>query len=173
MFQDFKPVLLILLKFTAIYLVLFFGYQAYLTQTEIHGLDPFSQSVAKQVGFLQNNLGYPTELTHDAKNLTTGFRVKGIYVSRMVEGCNAISVMIWFVAFVVAFYRGIKTLWFILGGLLILHIMNVLRIMGLNMVLADMPQYGKIAHDYLFPAVIYGTVVALWLIWIKFFALKK
>lgn len=59
-----------------------------------------------------------------------------------------------------------------MAGLLVLHLMNVLRIVGLNIVLTDYRQYGKMVHDYVFPAVIYGTVVLLWLVWIKFFALK-
>lgn len=90
----------------------------------------------------------------------------------MVEGCNAISVIILFVAFIFAFYKGTKTFVFIALSLLILYIMNVLRIVGLNIISRDYHEYNKIGHDYVFPAVIYGSVVVLWLVWIKFFALK-
>src|SRR5690606_22304089 len=95
------------------------------------------------------------------------------YVSRMVEGCNAVSVMILFLSFIFAFYKGAKTFVFVGLALVALHIMNVLRIVGLNILLVEMPQYSKIGHDYLFPAIIYGSVVVLWLIWIKLFALKE
>jgi hypothetical protein len=44
---------------------------------------------------------------------------------------------------------------------------------GLNIVVLDYKAYSKTTHDYIFPAVIYGTVVVLWLVWIKFFALKN
>jgi exosortase family protein XrtF len=91
----------------------------------------------------------------------------------MVEGCNAISIMILFVAFIFAFYKGLKTFIFMLAGLILLFIMNLFRIVGLNIVMTDYKQYGKTFHDFVFPAVIYGTVVLLWLIWIKFFALKN
>ena len=104
---------------------------------------------------------------------TTWFYVSGKYVSRMVEGCNAVSVMILFVAFIFAFYKGIKTFVFAGLGLLFLHIINVLRIAGLNILIVESPDYSKIGHDYFFPAIIYGSVVVLWLIWIKFFALKE
>src|SRR5690625_7148659 len=50
--------------------------------------------------------------------------------------------------------------------------MNVLRIALLNYIFVYLPDYGKIAHDYLFPAIIYGTIVVLWIIWVRFFALK-
>jgi len=39
--------------------------------------------------------------------------------------------------------------------------------------MSDYPEYGKMFHDFIFPAIIYGSVVVLWLIWIKFFALKN
>jgi exosortase family protein XrtF len=90
----------------------------------------------------------------------------------MVEGCNAVSVIILFVSFVFAFYKGMKTFVFVGAGLIILYIMNLLRIVGLNIVMTDHKEYGKIFHDFIFPAIIYGSVVVLWLIWIKFFALK-
>ena len=50
--------------------------------------------------------------------------------------------------------------------------MNILRIAGLNVLIMEAPQYTKIGHDYFFPAIIYGTVVILWIVWIKFYALK-
>jgi len=173
MLKDFKPVLGILLRFIIIYLVLLFGYQWYLNTFEASGLDPFSRLIADQVMLIQNKIHFPTQLYDDVPNEQVYFYVKKEYVTRMVEGCNAISVMILFVAFVFAFFKGTKTFVFAAAGLLALYIMNLLRIVGLNIVTRDYPQYNKIAHDYFFPAVIYGSVVILWLIWIKFFALKN
>lgn len=173
MLKDFKPVLGILLRFIIIYVVLLFAYQYYLNSFKIQGLDPFSRIIADHVMIIQNKLNYPTLLYDDVANEQVYFYVKKEYVTRMVEGCNAISVMILFISFVFAFFKGTKTFVFAAAGLLALYIMNVLRIAGLNIVTRDYPQYNKIAHDYIFPAVIYGSVVILWLIWIKFFALKN
>lgn len=173
MLKDFKPILGILLRFIIIYLVLLFAYQFYLTSFKEQGLDPFSRMVAKQVMFVQNTLGYPSALYDDVPKQQIWFHVKTGFVTRMVEGCNAISVMILFLSFVFAFYKGAKTFVFVGVGLILLHIMNVLRIAGLNIVYSDYPQYGKMSHDYVFPAIIYRSVVVLWLVWIKFFALKN
>lgn len=172
-FSDFKPVLKILLRFIIIYLVMVFLYQLYLNQTAGISLDPFSAWIAEQVRILQNSLGYSTWLYHDGKQETTWFYVVSKYVTRMVEGCNAVSVMILFVAFIFAFYKGRKTFAFTAAGLVFLHVMNVLRIAALNIVIYEHEEYGKMFHDYVFPAIIYGSVVLLWLIWIKKFALKK
>lgn len=174
MFSDFKPVLGVLLRFVAIYVVTVLLYQLYLNQYQNAGLDPFSTWVMKQCDYIQNLLGYPSEMVPGKpEEETTWFYVSGQYVSRMVEGCNAISVMILFLSFIFAFYKGYKTFVFVAVSLVALHIMNVLRIVGLNILLVEMPQYSKIGHDYLFPAIIYGSVVILWLIWIKFFALNE
>lgn len=173
MLKDFKPVLGILLRFIIIYLVLLFGYQFYLNSFKAQGLDPFSRLIADHVVLVQNALNYPSRLYDDVPNEQMYFYVKDRTVTRMVEGCNAVSVTILFVAFVFAFYKGAKTFVFIVAGVVALYIMNILRIAGLNIVTRDYSQYNKIAHDYVFPAIIYGSVVILWLIWIKFFALKN
>lgn len=173
MLKDFKPILIILLRFIIIYLVLLLGYQFYLNSFRVQGLDPFSRLVADQVMFIQNHLGFSTSLFDDVNNEQVYFIVKNEYVTRMVEGCNAISVIILFFAFIFAFYKGAKTFLFGIIGFIILYIINVIRIAGLNLVTRDYPKYSKMSHDYFFPAIIYGTVVILWLVWIKFFALKK
>ncbi|WP_027380446.1 exosortase family protein XrtF [Chryseobacterium daeguense] len=173
MLKDFKPVLGILLRFIIIYLVLLFAYQFYLNSFKEFGLDPFSRMIADQVRHIQNAIGFPTQLYDDVKGEQVYFYVRKEYPTRMVEGCNAVSVMILFVAFVFAFYKGMKTFVFVLIGLVLLYVINLLRITGLNIVLLDYKQYGKIAHDFVFPAIIYGSVVVLWLVWIKFFALKN
>lgn len=173
MFRDFKPVLKILLRFVLLYVALVLAYQLYLNGYKNSGLDPVSTWVGKQTVFLQNTFGYPSQLVPgEAAQETSWFYVSGNYVSRMVEGCNAISVTILFLAFIFAFFKGAKTFVFAGSGILFLHVINVLRIVGLNVLLVEMPQYSKMGHDFLFPAIIYGSVVILWLVWIKFFALK-
>jgi exosortase family protein XrtF len=174
MFSDFKPVLKILLRFVILYVMMVLAYQFYLNGYKNAGLDSFSTWVMKQTTFVQERLGYETHMVAGKPETeTTWFYVSGKYVSRMVEGCNAVSVMLLFIAFIFAFYKGIKTFVFAGLGLFFLHIINVLRIAGLNILIVESPDYSKIGHDYFFPAIIYGSVVVLWLIWIKFFALKE
>lgn len=173
MFKDFLPVLKIIFRFIAIYLILLFSYQLYLNYFDQLAIDPFSKWVASQVRFCSNIVGYETHLTDDLTYHTTWFLVNGKYVSRMVEGCNAISIMILFLAFIFVFYEGLKTFIFALGGLIIIQIMNIFRIVLINIILTEYPEYEEIAHQYLFPAIIYGTIVILWLIWMKYFVLKK
>lgn len=171
--KDFLPVLKILLRFVVIYIVLVLLYQFYLNNYENEVVDPFTRSVAVQVASLQNFLGFPTDLVDHFKLHSVLFRTDGKFTTRMVEGCNVISVAILFSAFVFAFYKGGKTFFFVFGGLILLHILNVFRIALLNIIYIKYPQYEKMSHDYLFPSIIYGGVIILWLVWIQFFALRK
>lgn len=171
MFSDFKPVLKILLRFIGIYVALLLAYQLYLN-SQAGDLDVFSKTVGRQSVFVLNSCGYKSAF-YDQPSYETGwFYVRQRWVSRMVEGCNAVSVMILFVAFVFAFYKGAPTFIFTALGLVFLHIANILRIAGLNVLIIKKPELSHAGHEYFFPAVIYGSVVALWLVWIKFFALK-
>ena len=68
--------------------------------------------------------------------------------------------------------EGIKTFYFSFVGIIILYILNLFRIYVLNVIVVKFPEYVKPAHDYFFPAIIYGGVVLLWLIWINKFVIK-
>lgn len=171
--KDFLPVLKILLRFVVIYIVFVLLYQFYLNNYENDVVDPFTRWVAKQVAFLQDLFGFSTVLVDNLKLHSVLFQTSGKFTTRMVEGCNVISVAILFAAFIFAFYKGAKTFLYVLAGLVVLHILNVFRIAFLNIIYLKYPQYEKVGHDYLFPAIIYGGVIILWLIWIQFFALKK
>jgi len=171
--KGFLPVLKILLRFVVIYIVFVLLYQLYLNNYENDVVDPFTRWVAKQVAFVQDLFGFPTNLDDNLKLHTVLFQTRGKFTTRMVEGCNVISVAILFAAFIFAFYKGAKTFLYVLAGLVFLHILNVFRIVLLNIIFLTHPQYEKIGHDYFFPAIIYGGVISLWLIWIHFFALKK
>ena len=170
--KDFKEILFILLRFLGIWLVLFLMYQLFLNQYK-GDIDAITRFVSDQSAFLLNKTGFETTTKDFPYYETIMFYIKEKPATRMVEGCNAVSVMILFLAFIFAFYKGIKTFVFAGLGLLFLHIINVLRIAGLNILIVEAPDYSKIGHDYFFPAIIYGSVVVLWLIWIKFFALKE
>lgn len=171
--KDFLPVLKIILRFVVIYIVFVLIYQLYLNNYDNSVVDPFTRWVSKHVVFLQNIFGFPTSIVDNLAHHSVLFQSNGKVTTRMVEGCNVISVAILFAAFIFAFYKGAKTFLFVLVGFVILHILNVFRIALLNIICLKYPQYEKVGHDYIFPAIIYGGVIALWLVWIHFFALKK
>ena len=90
------------------------------------------------------------------------------YTVSIVEGCNSISVIILFVAFIVAFAENFKkTVLFILAGAVLIYIVNLLRIAILVVALYKYPQYENVLHSVVFPGIIYSLVFILWMIWVR------
>ncbi len=88
-------------------------------------------------------------------------------VAQLVEGCNAVGVMILFAAFVFAILqRLMPTFIFILLGLVLLYGMNILRIALISLGIFWQPDWSSALHDLVFPGIIYGTVLLLWIFWI-------
>ena len=168
--KDFKEILWVLLRFLGIWLLLFLLYQWYLNQFS-GNIDGFTKIISDQSAFLLNFTGYETVTKDFPSHETVQFYINGKVATRMVEGCNAVSVMIMFLAFVFAFYKGVKTFYFAFAGIVLLYILNLFRIYVLNVIVVDFPVLTKHAHDYFFPAIIYGGVVILWLIWINKFVI--
>ena len=168
--KDFKEILWVLLRFLGIWLLLFLLYQWYLNQFS-GNIDGFTKIISDQSAFLLNFTGYETVTKDFPSHETVQFYINGKVATRMVEGCNAVSVMIMFLAFVFAFYKGVKTFYFAFSGIVLLYILNLFRIYVLNVIVVDFPALTKSAHDYFFPAIIYGGVVVLWLIWINKFVI--
>lgn len=97
------------------------------------------------------------------------------YLARIIEGCNAISVIILFASFVFAFSSKLKkTVLFILFGSVLIFVLNILRIALLTIGLYNYPEYEEFLHNIVFPLVIYGVVFILWIVWvIKFSGYAK
>ena len=99
------------------------------------------------------------------------FFVNNDSVARIVEGCNGVSVMILFIAFIIAFSTTFKkTSLYILIGLLIIHLLNIVRIALLGLGFYYYPEHEELLHDILFPLFIYGVVFALWVLWVMKFS---
>lgn len=173
--KEFKPVILFIVKFLAVYFLLLFAYNRYLSHYHsAHHQDPYSHQVAKWSATVANLFGFSSKVEDDKIEPWTWVYMDDKKTSYINEGCNAISIMIIFVAFIVAFSSTRKTtLLYILLGLIIIQVMNVLRIFLLNFIFRYHDSYGKLAHDYFFPLIIYGTIFILWVFWVSYVLKKK
>ena len=168
--QQYKPFLFFLGKFILSYLILTVIYQVYLNKFDAKNaeVDTFTQSVAEQSASVLSWFDSQSYTMPHLTEPTVKLFYKGRYISRIIEGCNAISVIILFVAFVVAFTGKLKnTLLFIITGSVLIHILNIGRIALLCVGLYHLPQYEHLMHGVIFPLVIYGVVFLLWVIWVN------
>lgn len=172
-FKQYRPFFLFLIKFFLAYIVLTVLYQLYLSQfdSSIHQVDNFTQMVARQVNRTLLFFNYNSSLELHNSQASVKLFLDNIYFARVVEGCNALSVIILFVAFVIAFSgKWLQTLLFILGGSVLIHILNILRITLLCIALLRYPKQQHLLHGVLFPLFIYGVVFGLWVIWVNKFS---
>lgn len=150
-------------------------YNWYLNQFLPQGIpDPFTKFSSDLASKGFNLLGFESKSIHYGNENFMRLWIEGDWASIVNEGCNAISVLIIFVAFILAFYTTFKqTFLYIIVSLFLLFIMNIGRIILLTYIYRFHSEYSKMSHDYLFPAIIYGSVIIFWIIWIKGFVIKK
>lgn len=173
--KGFNPVILFIVKFIAVYFLLLLAYNYYLSFYIPHNIpDPFSSWVGKCTAALANVFGLEATLANDKVAPWVWIYLSQKRTAYINEGCNAISIMIIFAAFIVAFSTTIKnTFSYILVGLIVILFMNVVRITMMSYIVRYHKEYTKPAHDYLFPAIIYGTIFLLWMIWVRYFVKRK
>ena len=174
-----KTVVIFLVKFFGSYIILFLLYSFYLGKTqntvELFTCAPITKTVANQTKFILTYVGYDVDVVQHDSESSMKLIVEGQFVARIVEGCNSVSVIILFIAFITAFANGFRrTLLFIIFGSLLIYIINIFRIAVISIAIYKYPQYEMFLHDIVFPGLIYGVTVLLWVIWVqKFSNLKK
>lgn len=171
--KQYQPFFAFLGKFLLFYIFFALVYKFYLNQFDVSKfeIDAISKTVAKQTVWLIDVFGgdvrtFPNEIEASMKII---FKEK--YTARIIEGCNAISVIILFAAFVFAFSNGLKrTLSFILLGSATIYILNIVRIALLTYAMYYYPEYEELLHGTIFPLFIYGVVFFLWVLWVTKFS---
>lgn len=153
-------------------------YSFYLNATQ-HKSDGFACSpitnvVASQSKYMLDLVGYSSEIVQSDVELSVYLSVKEKPVARIIEGCNSISIVILFIAFIVAFSASFKTtVSYIIFGSLLIYVINIIRIVIIAIALYKFPEYEHLLHNYLFPAIIYGVTFLLWFIWVRKFSKVK
>lgn len=156
--------------FLGSYLLLSVLYNFYLKLSADGGYFPdyFTNLVARQSASILDAVGYAPVLYENIKREGVFLIIKETYAVNIVEGCNSISVIILFISFIIAFAEGFKkTLLFLLVGMVLIYIVNLIRIVLLVIALYKFPEYQEILHSVIFPAVIYGMVFILWIVWVR------
>jgi len=168
----YKQVVKFILTFLAVYIALSIAYKFYLDFSDgsKHYPDFLTNLVADQSQQLIETLGYEAQIIPHENEASMKLIINNKYVARVVEGCNAMSVLILFVSFMMAFAGRFKTtLLYVLAGSTLLYIVNLIRIAVLSIGLYHYPWRRDILHSVIFPMIIYGMVFLLWMVWINRF----
>ncbi|WP_242082477.1 exosortase family protein XrtF [Aestuariivivens sediminis] len=170
----YKWVIRFILTFLLVYVLLSLSYKFYLDFSKNSKFYPdyVTNLVAKQTEHLLNDFGYEARVEPHPNEPSMKLIINHKYVARVLEGCNAVSVIILFISFIVAFSgRFRETLVYALSGSVLIYVVNLFRIVILSIGLYHYPWRKEILHTVIFPAIIYGMVFLLWMIWVNYFAL--
>lgn len=172
-FIHYKPFLLFLGKFLLTYLLLTFIYQSYLSQFDVkkNETDSFTKLVAQQTEEVLLFFNCDVKTSPNLKEPAVNLYYKQRPMARIIEGCNALSVIILFISFIIAFSGTIKsTILYLFSGSILIHILNIIRIALLCVLMYYYPKQQHFLHGVLFPLFIYGVVFILWIIWVNKFS---
>jgi exosortase family protein XrtF len=167
----YKPFLFFLSTFFLTYIALTFLYQEYLNSFGENKLDGITLFVGENTKGVMQFFDKGATIEESAFEPYIKLFYGKKYVARIIEGCNAVSIIILFIAFIVAFSGKLKpTLLFIFGGSIFIYVLNVFRIAILCVLMFNYPYQKQFFHGVLFPFFIYGVVFILWLIWVNKFS---
>ena len=172
----YKSVIKFILTFLLVYGVLTFGYKLYLDFSDGSEYYPdyFTNLVARQSNDLLHTFGFNAAVEKHPDEPSMKVIINGKYIARVIEGCNAISVIILFTSFIIAFAGKFKpTFIYILSGSVLIYSVNLIRIVILSIGLYHYPWRREELHTVIFPLIIYGMVFLLWMFWVNRFSKSK
>jgi exosortase family protein XrtF len=170
LFTTYRPVLIFVGLFFTSYIVMSLLYSGYLnTYVKVeNGADPITNLVASQSAALIESFGYNAQVVPSMDAPYMRLSIHNTYIANIIEGCNAISIIVLFISFVVAFAQGFKkTIIFLLAGSVLIYAINLVRICILAIALYTYPEQGNFLHGVVFPGIIYGIVFLLWVLWVR------
>ncbi|MFD1315461.1 exosortase family protein XrtF [Namhaeicola litoreus] len=173
-----KTIIIFLIKFFVTYFLLTGMYSFYLSKTQksagIFSCAPITRQVADHVSVAAEIFGFSSSVEQNIDELSIAFRLNGQHVINVVEGCNSVSIIILFLAFIIAFKGSVKdTFFYGLFGAVTIYLVNVMRIFLIAVLYQRFPEYRTFWHDLMFPAIIYGYIFLLWVVWVKYFSHYK
>jgi exosortase family protein XrtF len=167
MWKEFRPAFRFLFVFVGLYLA---GNVLYGLWIESYDNVPdlATSAVTYQTSGILNLLGKATTVTENTQGPTVLLSNDRKVILSVYEGCNGINVMIVFVAFLAAFGGSMKKMsWFLPAGIILIHLSNLARLVLLYFVAVGYQHYFYYVHKYVFTAIIYVMVFALWIVWVR------
>ena len=130
--------------------------------------EKFIGVIINQASFILRLLGFTTYQQREDMDLQI-MGIDGAHPIWIGSPCNAISLFAFFTLFVLAFPGNAKSkLWFIPTGILLIHITNLLRVIGLVLINFYAPEYLDFNHTYTFTILVYALIFSLWMWWVNY-----
>ncbi len=141
---------------------------------------PLSYSVGSTTTWLLNTTTHSNDFTTksqmDSVSVDEGkvlMPLQKIYyhdenIVSVEDGCNALELFVLYAGFIICMpAKWLRKTLFIIGGIIAIHVVNVMRCAAIAYFVIYHPEYADFAHHYVFTFVVYGFIIALWLIFSK------
>ncbi|GAB1857691.1 hypothetical protein MHTCC0001_25280 [Flavobacteriaceae bacterium MHTCC 0001] len=174
------PIRLFLGKALLFFLVWKIVYMFFLIETKIIDY-PLTTHVADASVYVLNSMGFMSDFTSErviyvnGGNETESSEIvhNGNVVLYVADACNGLELFMLYIGFIVCmpskFWRKVK---YIIIGVIIIDIMNILRCCGLIYLREYFHQYFEFAHHYLFKIMVYAVTFVLWIVFSRKLTLK-
>ena len=88
----------------------------------------------------------------------------GKAIMHIADNCNGLELFVLFWGFIVAMPAPLqRKVVYAFAGILLIHVVNILRCVGLTALMMHWDRYFDLAHHYIFKMVVYGTIFLLWI----------
>ncbi len=152
-----------------LYFIFFLIYQFVVKRYTFYD-QAFIGHIINSADVILNGLGYTTfKVLQDRDMQVIGIDgSNGVWVG---SNCNAITLFGLFSVFIIAYPGSQKhKWWFILLGMLAIHLLNILRVVALALIAKYSPAALDFNHTYTFTFMVYGFIFGLWMLWVNRFA---
>ncbi|NQX85007.1 MAG: exosortase family protein XrtF [Flavobacteriaceae bacterium] len=170
--KKYKSVIRFILTFLLVYGGLSLTYKLYLdmSQEKDYHPDYITNLISRQCQVLLESLGHEAQVIPHDGEASIKLILNDEYVARVIEGCNGVSAIILFSAFVIAFsWHWKATVLYVFTGAVVIYAVNLMRIVVLALGLYYYPTERDLLHGVIFPMIIYGMVFLLWMLWVNRF----
>lgn len=148
--------------------------------------DPLTKLVGKHTVWVLDKINPSHEFIAKPKVALKNFegeiqvsRVSMIYsdgkaIMNIADECNGLELFVLYFGFLIAMPATLKRKFlFGLSGIFIIHAVNILRCVGLGLLLMNWDAAFDIAHHYIFKIMVYSVIFILWVIFSKNLSLTR
>ncbi|MCB0401989.1 MAG: hypothetical protein KDD41_07885 [Flavobacteriales bacterium] len=164
--QQDKIISLFILKGFGLYLFWFLLYDNWLLKDGL--VDHFLiEHLVHATASILDLFGYTTFQYADAVG------IDGTHGVLIGAPCNGLELFALFTGFIIIFPgKVLNKLIYIPVGVLMIHLLNISRLVGLAVVVLYYPNSLEFNHKYTFTIAIYAVIFLLWILWVKKFSKK-
>ncbi|MGZ3900805.1 MAG: exosortase X [Bacteroidia bacterium] len=157
----------------AVLYILFYGIHTFVIKKYTYYDQEFIGLIIKSAGNILHLLGYKTFMVLQDRD----FQVVGIDGSNGVwvgSNCNAITLFSLFSVFIIAYPGNQRDkFWYIPLGIILIHVLNILRVVALALIANYAPEYLDFNHTYTFTFLVYSIIFLSWIVWVNKFSNRK